>query len=48
MRNQFSLYHANGKPVDEYSDKNIEVANNGLLDRANKLRLELSQDISLE
>ena len=41
VRDQCPLHRADGKPVDEYLDKKVEVAYNGLLDKASKLRQEV-------
>ncbi|KAK6790391.1 hypothetical protein RDI58_014191 [Solanum bulbocastanum] len=47
VRDQCPLYRADGKSVDEYLDKKVEAAYNELLDKASKVRQELSPIISL-
>ncbi|WMV31628.1 hypothetical protein MTR67_025013 [Solanum verrucosum] len=47
VRDQCPLYRADGKPVDEYLDKKVEASYNELLDKASKVRQELSPVISL-
>lgn len=39
---QCSLYLVDGKPIGEYLDKKVKVACNKLLDKASKVRQELS------
>lgn len=41
MNDQCSLYHASGKPIDEYFDERLEAAYNKLLKKASKVRQEL-------
>ncbi|XP_069154734.1 protein FLOWERINGUS D-like [Solanum lycopersicum] len=47
VRDRCPLYHADGTPVDEYLDKKVEVAYNELLEKASKVRQDLSPIISL-
>ncbi|KAJ8542295.1 hypothetical protein K7X08_017161 [Anisodus acutangulus] len=47
VRDECPLYRADGKPVDKDLDQKVESAYNILLDKACKLRQEISQDVSL-
>ncbi|KAH0722613.1 hypothetical protein KY290_005262 [Solanum tuberosum] len=47
VRDQCPLYRADGKLVDEHLDKKVEDVYNGLLNKASKLRQELSQIVPL-
>ncbi|WMV31035.1 hypothetical protein MTR67_024420 [Solanum verrucosum] len=47
VRDQCPLYRADGKDVDKYLDKKVEAASYVLLDKATKVRQELSQVFSL-
>ncbi|KAG5607938.1 hypothetical protein H5410_029430 [Solanum commersonii] len=43
VRDQCPLYCADGMPIDKYLDKKVEAAYNKLVDKASKVRQELSQ-----